>query len=43
MNIMATCMTFEELDGADTRQEYKGRDDQSLVRKIKYWKPFGFH
>ena len=26
MKIMATCMTLEELDGADTRQEYKGRD-----------------
>ena len=43
IKIMATWMTLEELDGADTRQEYKGWDGQSLVRKIKYWQPFGFH
>ena len=41
--IMDTWMILEELDGVYTRQEYNGRDDQSLVRKIKYWQPFGLH
>ena len=41
MKIMDTCMTLKELDGADTRREYKGLDVQSLVRKFKYRKPFG--
>ena len=43
MKTMATWMTLEELDGADNRREYKGRDGHSLVRKFKYWKPFGLH
>ena len=43
MEIMATWMTLEELGGADTRQEYKGRDDESLARIFKYRQPFGLH
>ena len=43
MKIMATCMTLEELDGADTRQEYRGRDCDSLARLFKYRQPFGLH
>ena len=35
MKIMATLMKLEELDGADTRQEHKGRDGKSLARKFK--------
>ena len=41
MKIMATWMTLEELDGADTRREYKGRDGESLARLSKYSQPFG--
>ena len=43
MKIMATWMTLEELDGADTRREYKGRDGESLTRLFKYRQPFGLH
>ena len=43
VNIMATWMTFEELGGADTRREYKGRDGQSLVRQIKLRQTSGLH
>ena len=43
MKIMATWMTLAEMDGADTRQEYKGRDGQSLYRLFKYRQPFGLH
>ena len=41
MNIMATWMTLEELDGVDTKREYKGRDGESLARIFKYRQPFG--
>ena len=43
MKIMATCMTLEELDGADTRQEYKGWYGESLARLFKYCHLFGLH
>ena len=43
MNIMATWMTLEELDGADTRREYKGRDGNYLARLFKYLQLFGLH
>ena len=43
MKIMATWMTMEELDEADIRREYKGREVQSLARIFKYCRPFGFH
>ena len=43
MKIMSTCMTLEELDGADTRQEYKEQDGQSLARLFNYHQPFGLH
>ena len=43
MKIVATWMTLKQLDRVDTRQEYKGRDGQSLNRQFKYWHPFGFH
>ena len=41
MNIMATWMTLEELDGADTTPEYKRRDGESLARLFNYCQPFG--
>ena len=43
MKIMATWMTLEELDGAGTRREYKGRYGESLSRLFKYRHPFGLH
>ena len=43
MKIIATWMTLEELDGADTRREYKGWDGQFPVSQFKYWQPFGLH
>ena len=43
MKIMATWMTLEELDGADTRRGYKGRDGESLARLFKCRQPFGLH
>ena len=43
MKIMATWMILKDLDGADTRRDYKGRDGQSLYRKFKYRQPFGLH
>ena len=43
MKIMATWMTLEELDGADTRRDYKGRDGESLARLFKYRQPFGLN
>ena len=43
MKIMATWKKLEDLDGADTRRKYKGRDGQSLIRQFKYWHPFGLH
>ena len=43
MKIIATCMTLEELEGADTRREYKGRYVQSLARLFKYSQTFGVH
>ena len=43
MKIMATRMTLEELDGSDTRREYKERDGESLARIFKYRQPFGLH
>ena len=39
MKNMATWMTLEELDGADTRREYKGRDVESLTGLFKYRQP----
>ena len=41
MKIMATWMTLEELDGSDTRREYKGQDVESLTRLFKYRQKFG--
>ena len=43
MKIISTWMILEELEGADTRQEYKGRDGQSLARIFKYRQPFSLH
>ena len=43
MKTMATWMTLEELDGSDTRREYKRQDDKSLTRLFKYCQPFGLH
>ena len=43
MKIMAAWMTLEDLDGADTMREYKGRDGESLARLFKYRQPFSLH
>ena len=43
MKIVATWMTLEELDRADTRREYKGWDGESLARLFKYRQTFGLH
>ena len=43
MKIMATWMTLEDLDGADTRREYKGLYGQSLARLFIYRQPYGLH
>ena len=43
MKIIVTWMTLEELDGADTRREYKGQDGESLARLFNYRKPFGLY
>ena len=40
---MATRITLEELDRADTMREYKGQGDQSHVSKFKYRHTFGLH
>ena len=36
-------MTLEDLDGSDTRREYKGWDGESLARLFNYLHPFGLH
>ena len=41
MKIMDTWMTLKDLDGEDTRPEYKEQDGHSLVRRFNYWQPFG--
>ena len=43
MKIMATWMTLEEFDGANTRREYKEWGGDSLARLFKYGQPFGLH
>ena len=43
MKIMATWMKLEEMDGSNTRREYKGRDGEFLSRLFKYCLSFGLH
>jgi hypothetical protein len=43
MKIMASWMTLEELEGANTRRDYKDRDGRSLQRLFTYRQPFGLH
>ena len=43
MKIMISWMTLDELEGANTKRNYKGRDGESLVKIFKYQQPFGFH
>ena len=43
MKIMSTWMTLEELDGIDTRREYKVWYGHSLIMKLNYRQPFGLH
>ena len=42
MKVVASWMTLDELEVDNMKRSYKGRDGQSLVKKITYWKPFGF-
>ena len=43
MNIMASYMTLDELEGSNTKRNYKGRDSESLVKNFKYWQLSGLH
>ena len=43
MKIMASWMTLDDLDGANTKHNYKGRDGQSLMKIFTYRNPFGLH
>ena len=43
MRIMALWTTLDDLEGANTKCNYKGRDGESLVKMFKYWQPFGLH
>ena len=43
MNIMASWMTHDDLEGANTKRSYKGRYGESLVKIFNYWQPFGWH
>ena len=36
-------MTLAELEGANMKHKYKGRDGESLVKMSKYHQPFGLH
>ena len=42
MKIMTSWITLDELEGGDTKRNYKGRDGESLVKK-KYRQPSGLH
>ena len=36
-------MPLDDLEGGNTRHNYKGRDGESLVKIFKYRKPFGLY
>ena len=36
-------MKLGDLEGANTKRKYKGRDGESLVNIFKYWQPFALH
>ena len=40
MKTMYSWTTLEELEGADTRRDYKGWESRSLVKLFKYWHLF---
>ena len=42
-NIMTQWMTLDGLEGSNTKQKYKVRDGESLVKNVKYWHPLGLH
>ena len=43
MNITEPWMTLDELEGANKKRNYKGRNFESIVKEFKYQKPFGLH
>ena len=43
MDIMELWMNLDELEGANTKRNYKGRDGESLVKSFKYRQPFGLN
>ena len=40
---MALQMTNDKLEGGNTKQNYKGRDVEYLVKLFKYHQPFGLN
>ena len=36
-------MKLGDLEEANTKRKYKGRDGESLVNIFKYWQPFSLH
>ena len=43
MNIMESWMTLDDLEGAKTKRNYKGKDGESLEKYFKYRQKFGLH
>ena len=43
MKIMASWMTLDELEGANTKRVYKGANGQTMSTTFKYRQPFGLH
>ena len=41
MKFMASWMTVGNMEGANTKSNWKGRDGRSLVEKFTYWQTFG--
>ena len=43
MNIMASWMTLDELEGANSKRVYKGVNGKTMSTTFKYRQPFGLH
>ena len=43
MNIMEYWMTINDLEGSNTKCNYKGSYCESIVKIFKYWQKFGLH
>ena len=42
-NIIELWTTLDELEGGNTKHNYKGRDGESPVKSFKYQKPSGLN